>query len=78
MLMKNKGHLTQLGLEKIISLKSALNLGLPEKLKLAFSHVKVIPRSEFVVNEDKLNPRVSGFTEGDGCFGFNLGYSGIK
>lgn len=70
--MASKKHITQSGLEEIICLKGALNLGLSEKLKLAFSHVKITPRPEFVVNEDKLNPRVSGFTEGDGSFSFSI------
>lgn len=73
-LMKNKEHLIQSGLEEIVSIKSALNLGLSDKLKEAFPHVKVIVRPEFVVSEQSLNSyRVSGFTVGDGAFIFSTG-----
>ena len=38
-LMKRKEHLTPEGLRKIFALKAAMNLGLSEKLKLAFPDV---------------------------------------
>jgi hypothetical protein len=34
-MIKNKEHLTEKGLFKIVELKSSLNLGLPDKLKKA-------------------------------------------
>lgn len=76
LLMANKEHLTQAGLEKIISIKGAINNGLPDKLINAFSHVKVLTRPEFIVSKEKLNPYwISGFTEGDGSFTFSTGTS---
>jgi hypothetical protein len=35
-LMKDKEHLTQEGLQKIVSIKAVLNNGLPKELKIAF------------------------------------------
>lgn len=61
------------GLEQIISIRGAINLGVSDKLKLTFLHVKVIPRPEFVVNEGRLNPHwVSGFSCGDCSFTFSI------
>ena len=61
------------GLERIIAIKGALNLGLSDKLKIAFPHIKVLTRPQFVVNEGKLNPHwVSGFTTGDAYFTFSI------
>lgn len=76
LLMANKEHLTLGGLEKIVSIKGAINKGLSDKLISAFPHVKVLIRPEFVVSKEKLNPHwISGFTEGDGSFSFYLGAS---
>jgi hypothetical protein len=38
-LMNKKGHLALLGLQKIISLKASMNLGLPALLKTAFPYI---------------------------------------
>lgn len=66
-IMKNKGHLTREGLNKILKLKSALNKGLPEFLKKNFKDEMVRP--EFIVDSTPLDPNwVSGFVEGDGSF----------
>jgi hypothetical protein len=43
-LLLNKEHLHEEGLNKILSLKSLLNKGLSDKLKLAFPSVKTIDR----------------------------------
>jgi hypothetical protein len=43
-LMARKEHLTESGLNKILSLKSALNLGLSEELKTAFPNIIPIKR----------------------------------
>lgn len=72
-LLLNKEHLQEEGLNKILSLKSLLNKGLSDKLKLAFPSVKTIDRPVFEVDNIPLNPNyVSGFTEGDGCFTVNI------
>jgi hypothetical protein len=53
--MKKK-HLTESGLVEIVSIKSALNLGLSPKLEAGFPTVKKIVRPEFRVNDAKLDP----------------------
>jgi len=65
--------LTLSSLEQIIAIKAGLNLGLSDKLKTAFSHVKVLARPEYIVSEGVLNPYwVTGFSDGDGCFTFSI------
>jgi hypothetical protein len=72
-LMKNKEHLKEAGLYKILSIKSVLNKGLPDKLKAAFPNVKSINKPLLEVDNTPLNPNyVSGFTEGDACFSVNV------
>ena len=64
-----KEHLTIDGLKKIVSLKYALNKGLPESLGLAFKDVKPFKRFDFKKNNSPLDPNwVSGFSEGDSSF----------
>lgn len=68
-MLANKQHLNLLGLNKIIGLKSALNVGLSEDLKLEFKNVIPMERPAYTVDSISLNPNwVSGFTEGDGSF----------
>ena len=68
-LVKNKEHLTEEGIQKIISLKSALNKDLSESLKLAFPTVPVMTRPVYTASFYPLNPQwVSGFIDGDGSF----------
>jgi len=43
-LMKNKGHLTTEGLQEIINIKSSMNLGLSDELKLNFFHTVPVQR----------------------------------
>jgi len=65
----NKEHLTIKGLNKIVELKSILNKGLSEILRVNFPGINLIERPIFQVNKGPLNPYwVSGFTEGDGSF----------
>lgn len=72
-ILANKEHLSELGLNKIISLKSAINLGLPEDLKLHFKGVKPTVRPEFIASDNPLNPNwVSGFSEGDSSFHLSI------
>jgi hypothetical protein len=61
-------HLTETGLLKILSLKSSLNLGLPDSLKLAFPNIIQKDRPEYFFNGIPDPYWVSGFTSGDGSF----------
>jgi hypothetical protein len=71
--MNAKEHLTQAGLEKIISIKATLNLGLSEKLKLSFLHIIPIERPPFIISEEPLHPNwITGFSEGDCTFSFSI------
>ena len=67
-LMSTKEHLTQGGLEKIVSLKASMNKGLSEELQAAFPQCVPTPRP--VIN-NKLIPDsewLAGFVSGDGSF----------
>ena len=61
-------HLTERGLLDIISLKSNLNLGLPNNLKNAFPNIKAKDRPEFIFKGIPDPFWVTGFTSGDGSF----------
>jgi len=68
-LIANKEHLNKSGLEQIIAIKAGLNLGIPDKIKLAFPHVQEIKRPEYIINDNSLNPYwVSGFVNAEGSF----------
>ena len=43
-LIKNKGHLTTEGLQEIINIKSSINLGLSDELKLNFINTVPVQR----------------------------------
>lgn len=67
-LMKNKEHLTLDGLNKILSYKASLNLGLSEELKEKFSKIEAVKRP-LIINKDIPSPFwVAGFSTGDGSF----------
>jgi hypothetical protein len=72
-LMKNKEHLTEEGLKKIIARKYSINKGLSDKLKAAFPDVPPVARPVHTVSNTPLNPNwVSGFTDGDGSFTISI------
>jgi len=52
-IMLNKEHLTKEGLDKLISIKATMNLGLSDKLKEAFPNITSLDRSE--VSNIKIN-----------------------
>ena len=54
-LIKNKEHLTEEGLHKIVAIKASMNLGLSESLKADFPDVKPVPRP-VVLNQKIKNP----------------------
>jgi len=67
-LIKNKEHLKIEGLNKIVSLKSVLNNGLSDKLKIAFPNIVYIirPKAPKPIIQ---NPYwMSGFVDAEGCF----------
>ena len=67
-LMKRKEHLTPEGLRKIVALKAAMNLGLSEKLKLAFPDVVTAERPDVQLPQT-IDPNwLAGFTSGEGSF----------
>ena len=81
-MMNNREHLTLQGLERILSIKASLNLGLSDELKAAFPKIEPILRP-LVVNQKITHPDwIAGFTSGDGSFyitirkynGYKLGY----
>lgn len=67
-LIKQKEHLTQAGLEKILSLKYSLNKGLSEELKIAFPNIVPIERPEYKFNGIPNPFWISGFATGDSSF----------
>jgi len=74
-LIKNKEHLTEEGLHKIVAIKASMNLGLSESLKADFPDVKPVPRP-VVLNQKIKNPEwVSGFSSGEGCFNIVISHS---
>lgn len=67
-LILNKQHLTLSGLQKIVAIKSSMNLGLSESLKTAFPNVSPTIRP-LVNNSSKLNSEwLAGFATAEGCF----------
>nr|ATI20303.1 LAGLIDADG endonuclease [Juglanconis sp.] len=71
-MMVNKEHLTKEGLNKIVSTKAVINLGLPAELQLYFPDI--IPTLRPLV-ENKAVPHgqwMAGFTSAEGCFKITL------
>ena len=71
-IINNKQHLTQEGLESIVGIKEAMNLGITDLLKNSFTN---IPRVEkpLVKNTTIFDFYwLSGFTAGEGCFMINI------
>ena len=71
-MMINKEHLTKKGLNKIVSIKAVINLGLPAELQVYFPDV--IPTFRPCV-ENKTVPDgqwMAGFTSAEGCFKITL------
>jgi hypothetical protein len=67
-IIKQKEHLTETGLLEILSLKSYLNLGLPDKLKKIFPRLAKQNRPKYVFKGIPDPFWLSGFTNGDGTF----------
>lgn len=68
-LVNAKKHLTQSGLERIVSIKGAINWGISELLRGSFPNIIAIERPPYIISEEPLNPYwVSGFSEGESSF----------
>ena len=67
-LMERKEHLNKSGLENILSIRSVLNWGLTDKLKLYFPDI--IPAiTEYSISNNPLDPDwISGFSDGESSF----------
>ena len=64
-------HLTTPGLDKLISIRSAMNKGLTEKLKIAFPN-SIGALRPLVDFQEIPDPNwLVGFTDGEGCFNIN-------
>lgn len=67
-LVKLGRHYSQNGLQKIVNLKSSLNMGVSKELTKHFPDTIVVPRA-LVEFENIKDPHwVLGFTEGEACF----------
>jgi len=77
-LIKEKEHLTQVGLEKILSLKFNLNKGLPNELKEAFPSIVPVIRPEYNFLGIPDPFWVSGFATGDSSFSVSIEKSTSK
>lgn len=71
-LMLNKKHLTSEGLEKILSYKTAMNLGGSDKLKLLSPKIVFMKKPTIIMSNLELNPFwITGFIAGEGSFYIN-------
>jgi NADH:ubiquinone oxidoreductase subunit 2 (subunit N) len=67
-ILVNKEHLNQKGIEKILEIRSSLNLGLSPSLKNRFPNIIPVARPK-LINQNISNPLwILGFSEGEGCF----------
>ena len=67
-LMQNKAHLTREGLQKIINIKSSMNLGISDELKFNFINTVPVKRPTIKPNNIPDFNWISGFVSGDGSF----------
>jgi len=77
-LIKQKEHLTQVGLEKILALKYYLNKGLPDDLKNAFPDIMPIVKKEYTFKGIPNPFWISGFVSGDSTFSVSIEKSSNK
>lgn len=67
-LIESKQHLTPEGLEKIVSIRAAMNLGLTDELKIAFTNITPYPKLDSWSRDIKDPNWLAGFSSGDGSF----------
>jgi LAGLIDADG endonuclease len=72
-IIKQGEHLTNNGLLKIISLKTNLNLGLPQNIIEAFPKIVPVTKPHYIFKGIPDPFWVSGFTSGDGSFNIKMG-----
>ena len=72
-MLKNKEHLTIVGLKKIVAIKASLNKGLSEELKLQFSDVKPVIRPIVLNQNVPKSEWLAGFVSAEGCFLARIG-----
>lgn len=78
-MMQKKEHLTKEGIEKIINIRAAMNLGLTPILKSAFSYNIPVERPVVDLSANTINSNwMSGFVSGEGCFFINLIQNKLK
>ena len=78
LLIKNKEHLNRQGFIKILSIKSSVNLGLSDELKLSFPDIKPVSRPynlEIVPISNISFYWFAGLVSGDGCFHISIRHS---
>jgi hypothetical protein len=68
MLIMEKIHLEQSGLEKLVGIKASMNLGLSEPLKNAFPNIEAVKRATISIGNIEHAQWMAGFASGDGCF----------
>ena len=66
--MIKKEHLTNEGLQKIVSLRASMNRGLSKTLKSYFFDVKLVLKPEIFFQKIKNSQWLSGFTNAETCF----------
>lgn len=70
-ILANKEHLNQKGIEKILAIRSSLNLGLSPSLKTRFPNIIPVAPPKVVIQNIPNPVWILGFTEGEGCFLIN-------
>lgn len=70
--MSKKEHLTEVGLNKIVSIRASMNLGLSEVLKAAFPETTPVSRPPVYINNHYHPQWVAGFTSEEGYFGVKI------
>jgi len=73
-IIKNKEHLTEQGLVKLVSIRASINLGLSATLMNAFPNVLKLNRPLIKLTDLDLN-WFAGFVDGEGCFSINISTS---
>lgn len=71
-LIKQKQHLTQAGLEQIVSLRYNLNKGITALLKKEFINITPVDRPEYIFNCIPNPFWISGFVSGDSSFSVSI------